>query len=49
MIYIVHEIEGGSILAAYKDLEDARCFLNFGEAEGSILVGYYKISQVKLK
>ena len=49
MIYIVHEIEGGSILAAYADKEDARCFLNFGEADGSILRGYYKISGVKLK
>lgn len=49
MIYIVHEIEGGDILAAYKDLEDARCFLNFGVADGTILGGYYKISEVKLK
>jgi hypothetical protein len=49
MIYIVHEVEGGDILAAYKDLQDARCFLNFGEADGTILRGYYTISEVKLK
>ena len=39
MIYIVHEIEGGSVLGAFKDYEDARCFLNFGEFDGSILKG----------
>jgi len=48
-IYIVHEIEGGNILAAYGCKEDAKCFLNFGEYDGSLMVGCYKISEVILK
>lgn len=48
-IYVVHEIEGGKILEAFKCEEDARCFLNFGELDGTIIKYYFTISKVSLK
>lgn len=48
-IYVVHEIEGGSILIAYTDYEDARGWLNWEEAIGNLLPRHYTISKVELK
>lgn len=45
-IYLVSEIEGPSILCAKYDREDARSFLHWGEADGSIPLGHYTVTEV---
>lgn len=45
-IWVVHEFAGGSILEAFESEADALSYLNWEEALGSILPGYYKVSKV---
>lgn len=45
-VWVVHEIEGGSIRQAFSTEEDAKSYLNWEEYEGNLLRGYYKVSKV---
>lgn len=47
MIYVVHEIEGGSILEAFECEADAISFLNWEVFERRIDPRWYKVSPVK--
>lgn len=47
-IWVVHEIEGGSILEAFECEADAKSFLHWEEVSGRINPRWYTINQVKM-
>ncbi len=46
-IWVVHEIEGGSILEAFECEADAKSYLHWEAFEGRIDPRWYKITQTK--
>lgn len=49
IIYVVHEIEGSSILGAFESRQDARDYLYFCESQGKIRECDYTVKEVWLK
>jgi hypothetical protein len=49
IIYVVCEVEGGSLVEAFTDEQDARSHLYWEEATGSLTRGYYTVREVNLK
>lgn len=47
-IYVVCEIEGGSLIEAFTDEQDARSHLYWEEAVGNLMRGHYTVKEVKL-
>jgi hypothetical protein len=49
IIYVVCEMEGGHLVKAFTDEQDARSHLYWEEATGGLTRGYYTIKEVDLK
>lgn len=48
-IYVVCEIEGGSLIEAFTCEQDARSHLYWDEAKGHLTRGYYTVKEINLK
>lgn len=48
-IYVVCEIEGGSLIEAFTNEQDALSHLYWEEAVGNLMRGYYTVKEVTLK
>lgn len=48
LIYVVCEVEGGSLIEAFTCEQDAKSHLYWEEATGKLARGYYMVREVKL-
>ena len=48
-IYVIHEIEGGSLVLAFTDEEDAKNYFGHECAAGNLDARWYKISPLSLE
>lgn len=48
-IYVVCEIEGGSLVEAFTNEQDARSHPNWEVTSGKLKRGYYTVKEVNLK
>lgn len=49
IIYVVCEIEGGHLVEAFTDRQDALSHLYWEEASGGLPRGHYTVTEVELK